>query len=124
MGNNKECIDKTGETCRYNFLAVSDAMDLLKGKWKIQILVGLSYGSMQFGELRRTVKGIGTKMLARELQELELNNLVSRTENTANKPVTVTYALTPYAKSLDSVIQEILNWGLNHRKVVTGKEVG
>ena len=99
-------------------IAVRDAMELLNGKWKIIILGTLSFGGKKrFMELLREVEGIAAKMLSKELQELEMHKLITRTVcNT--KPVTVEYEITPYGKTLDKVIEEIMNWGLVHRNMV------
>ena len=98
--------------------AVRDTMDILSGKWKIQIIGALRFmGKMRFMDLLREVDGIAAKMLSKELQDLEQNKLVSRTVcNT--KPITVEYAITDYGKSLDKVIIEIVNWGIEHRKTI------
>lgn len=54
-------------------------MDILTGKWKIHILGTLLYsGKMRFMDLQREIAGIGPKMLAKELQDLEMNHLVMR----------------------------------------------
>jgi len=99
-------------------LAVHDAMDLLKGKWKIVIIGTLSlYGKKRFMELLREIDGIGPKMLTKELQELEINNLIKRTV-CKTKLKTVEYEITAHGKSLDKVILEIINWGRDHRRVM------
>jgi DNA-binding HxlR family transcriptional regulator len=90
-------------------------MDILSGKWKIRIIGALSFGKMRFMELITNVDGIAAKMLSKELQELELNGLVSRTVlNT--KPITVEYQLTEYGHSLKPVIDVIASWGIEHRE--------
>ena len=103
--------------------AVSDAMDVLSGKWKIRLLGTLRFrGKMRFMDLLREVEGIAAKMLSKELQDLEVNKLVSRTVlNT--KPITVEYEITEYGKSLDKIILEIVHWGIEHRKTIMGKGV-
>ena len=102
--------------------AVRDTMEILSGKWKIQILGTLRFkGKMRFMDLLREVEGIATKMLSKELQDLEANKLVSRTIcNT--KPITVEYEITDYGKSLDKLILEIVDWGMEHRKVIMWPE--
>ncbi len=101
--------------------AVSDAMDILSGKWKIRLLGTLRFrGKMRFMDLLREVNGIAAKMLSKELQDLEANKLVSRTVlNT--KPITVEYEITEYGKSLDKIILAIVHWGTEHRKTIMGE---
>lgn len=63
------------------------------------------------------VDGIGAKMLSKELQDLEMNHLVSRTVlNT--KPATVEYQITDFGKSLAPIIDEIAKWGIAYRNFV------
>ena len=65
--------------CQVRMQAISDSMSLLSGKWKFHILGTLIEGNkLGFMDLLREINGIGTKMLSKELQDLEMNNLVSR----------------------------------------------
>lgn len=106
----KECIAQ--------LRAIRDTMELLSGKWKIQIIgTLLRGGSMRFMELKRALEGIAPKKLSNDLQELEINKLITRTVMDT-KPITVEYALTEHGKSLDGFICEIIDWGLNHRKEI------
>jgi DNA-binding HxlR family transcriptional regulator len=99
-------------------LAINDAMDVLSGKWKIQLIgILLFKGKMRFMELLRHVHGIGAKMLSKELQNLEINQIITRTV-LQTKPVTVEYEITPYGKSLEEVILPICNWGIKHRRQI------
>jgi DNA-binding HxlR family transcriptional regulator len=116
----KKVVEMHGE-CSKQLMAVKDAMDVLSGKWKIQIIGALSYkGALRFMDLLRFVGGIGAKMLSKELHDLEINLLIKRTvQNT--KPVTVEYELTPHGKTLERTINEIHLWGTRHRKKIIGK---
>ncbi len=107
--------------CSKKFIAIRDAMELLSGKWKIHIISVLLYkGKLRFMDLTREIDGIAAKMLSKELQDLEINDLVKRTVcNT--KPVTVEYEITEYGKSLGKVVDEIMNWGAAHRERVFSK---
>jgi DNA-binding HxlR family transcriptional regulator len=107
-----------------SLLAIKDTMELLSGKWKIQIIGCLMMnGTMRFMDLRRQVKGIAAKMLSKELQELEQNKLILR--NVMNtRPVTVEYELTGHGASLLNVISEIRSWGIAHRKHIFRKIEG
>jgi DNA-binding HxlR family transcriptional regulator len=103
--------------CAAHHLAIHDTMEVLSGKWKIRIIGSLSGGKKRFMELIAKIEGIAAKMLSKELQELELNGLVSRTVlNT--KPITVEYELTDYGHSLKPIIDEMSAWGKKHREKV------
>jgi len=114
MENKDTKISINEERCKVKLRAVQDTLDILKGKWKISIISSLSFGKRRFMELQREVDGIGAKMLSKELQELEINGLISRTV-CDTKPITVEYELSDYGKTLQSIINEMIDWGLNHR---------
>ncbi|EMQ93818.1 Transcriptional regulator, HxlR family [Xanthomarina gelatinilytica] len=96
-------------------------MSILSGKWKFHILGTLIEGSkLGFMDLLREVDGIGSKMLSKELQDLEMNRLVSRTVMNT-KPITVEYSITEYGKTLSPVIDALANWGISYRDSVYEK---
>src|SRR5688572_7602698 len=85
-------------------LGMRDAIDVLSGKWKIQLLGTLLFGGrMRFMDLLREMDGIAAKMLSKELQDLEAHQLVKRTVMDT-KPVTVEYEVTEYGRSLEQVV--------------------
>ncbi|ASS49747.1 MAG: HxlR family transcriptional regulator [Candidatus Fluviicola riflensis] len=102
--------------CSKHLLAIRDTMELLSGKWKIQIIGTLILtDKVRFMDLMRAVDGIGAKMLSKELQELEINQLITRTV-CDTKPITVEYEITEYGKTLKNVISEMEAWGTKHRE--------
>lgn len=112
----KEASINTTSICQFRIRAIKDTMDVLSGKWKIHILgTLLEVESLGFMDLMREVHGIGTKMLSKELQDLEMNQLVSRTVM-ETKPVTVKYALTAHGRTLQPIIDEIAKWGAAYRE--------
>ena len=103
--------------CTKQLLPVKDALDILSGKWKLQIIISLTFGKKRFKQIQREIPGLTPKMLSKELKELEINELASRhVYDTA--PVTVEYELTPYGKTLKPLIGELHKWGSKHRKRV------
>lgn len=93
-------------------------MEILSGKWKFHILGTLMQGGkLRFMDLLREVDGIGTKMLSKELQDLEMNLLVKRTL-LDTKPITVEYTITDLGKTLSPIIEEIARWGLDYKKAL------
>ena len=98
-------------------LPVRDALDVLGGKWKIPILAALFFGNKRFSEISRELHSITDRMLAKELRDLEMNHLVSRTVHNTF-PATVEYALTDYGRSVNEVIKALRDWGVNHREKV------
>jgi len=113
--NKKEEI--THEKCQGMILPVRDALDVLNGRWKLPILIALSFGSRRFKQISKEVNGITDKVLSKDL---EGNQLVKR-EVYDTFPPTVEYSITPHGKSLEHVIDELHNWGVSHRKKIIGK---
>jgi DNA-binding HxlR family transcriptional regulator len=103
------------KACTESIVAVKDALYVLSGKWKLPIIIALSSGAMRFKELQRTVEKITPKILSKELKELELNDFVTR-KVYPTVPVTVEYKLTEYSKTLNKVVAELRDWGMQHRK--------
>jgi DNA-binding HxlR family transcriptional regulator len=102
-------------------MAVNDAMEVLYGKWKISIISSICYyNERRFSDILKDVSGISNKMLSKELKELEINQLVKRTV-LDTKPITVQYSLTEHGKTLKTIINNLTDWGLEHRKKITGK---
>ncbi|WP_177760911.1 winged helix-turn-helix transcriptional regulator [Flavobacterium sp. I3-2] len=110
--------ENKSERCKVKITAIKDTMEILSGKWKFHIIGTLLLNEkLGFMALLREVDGIGSKMLSKELQDLEMNHLITRTVlNT--KPITVEYQITTYGKTLEPIIDEIANWGINYRKTI------
>jgi len=102
-------------------MAVHDAMDVLSGKWKISIISSICYyNERRFSDILSDVSGISNKMLSKELKELEVNKLIKRSV-IDTQPVTVKYNLTEYGRTLQTIINNLADWGMEHRKVITGR---
>jgi DNA-binding HxlR family transcriptional regulator len=105
-------------SCQARILAIKDAMEILSGKWKFHILGTLIRGEkFRFMELLRELDGIGPKMLSKELQDLEMNQLVTRTV-LKTKPITVEYSITEFGKSISPIIDELAHWGIAYRNTM------
>ncbi|MCB0536252.1 MAG: helix-turn-helix transcriptional regulator [Lewinellaceae bacterium] len=102
-------------------LAINDTMNVLNGKWKLPIIGSLLYGKKRFKELEREIPKITPRMLSKELKDLEVNGIVTRTVYNTS-PVTVEYELTESGNTLNTVLDAMIAWGLQHRKMVIGKK--
>jgi DNA-binding HxlR family transcriptional regulator len=109
--------EKISIDCKQHVRAINDTQDVLGGKWKVIIIGCLAIGKKRYMELQRMVEGIGSKMLSKELQELELNGLIKRCV-LDTKLITVEYELTEYGKTLKPIIDEMASWGMQHRNRV------
>ncbi len=107
----------TEATCEQERLAILDTFEVLGGKWRLRIMRYLN-GRIDelntFKKIQREIENISAKMLTKELQDLELNGLVSRTPM-ETRPIRVSYAITEYGKSVLPLTESIAQWGLDHR---------
>jgi len=91
------------------------AVNMIVGKWKLDILWVLIEHPMRFGELRRALPGITQHMLTAQLRALEADGLVSRTAY-AEIPPRVEYALTDCAGALKPVFFALIDWARGVRE--------
>ena len=100
--------------------AVQDSMDVLNGKWKIAIISSICcYGKRRFSDILNDIEGISNRMLSKELKELEINQLVKRTV-LDTQPIAVQYELTEHGNTLQTIINNLIDWGNVHRKKIVG----
>jgi len=99
-------------------MAVQDSMNVLNGKWKICIISSICYYSIRrFSDILNDVNGISNKMLSKELKELEINLLIKRTV-LDTQPISVQYELTEHGQTLKTIINNLTEWGIEHRKKI------
>jgi len=113
---------QTLDTCSKKILAVRDALEIFSGKCKIPIIGALiHFEEARFKDLQNIVGGITSRMLSKELKELEINLLITR-KVIDTRPVTVKYKITTYGKSCQNVIFALYEWGENHRTKIIEQE--
>src|SRR5665213_792094 len=113
-------MDQKEKVCQQKLMATRDTLEVIQGKWRVPIIISLTFGDKRFGEIQRNIVDISPKMLSQELKALEENKIITRTLYDS-MPVTVEYSLTPLGKSMKKLIDEILNWGTHFRKEIVGK---
>jgi DNA-binding HxlR family transcriptional regulator len=116
-----QCEPRQNDKHKKEMMAVQDSMDVLSGKWKISIISSICYyNKRRFSDILNDVEGISNKMLSKELKELEINQLVKRTV-LDTQPVTVQYELTEHGLTLKTIINNLTDWGMEHRKKIIGE---
>ena len=103
MSNKKMKVSE--KTC-----SLRDVLDIIGGKWSMPIIYILSKGKMRFKEIERSVEGINTRMLVKELKNMEVNGIITR-EVFATVPPTVEYTLTQKGEKLLPSIVSLHKWG-------------
>lgn len=95
--------------------ALQDTIYVIGGKWKLPIINSICNGNKRFREIERSIPGITTRMLSRELKEMEANQIIVRTV-TPTSPVMVEYTASDYCHSFADIILEMIKWGKDHRE--------
>ena len=94
--------------------AVTPVVQMLQGKWKLQILYELCIKCpMRFGELKKVLKPITNTALTNALKELEADELVQRIQYN-EMPLRVEYSLTEKGRDLLPVFYAISQWGMKY----------
>lgn len=89
---------------------IRNTIELIGGKWTFSIIYILLNGKKRFKELERSIEGINTRMLVKELKMLEANKIINR-KAYATVPPTVEYSLTPKGMELEPLLNQIKIWG-------------
>ncbi|RYZ21807.1 MAG: transcriptional regulator [Chitinophagaceae bacterium] len=103
--------------CVSSMKNVTEALYVLGGKWKLPLILTLLHAPKRFNEIQAEVTGISSKVLARELKDLELNEFVRRTVYPTSPP-TILYEATEHSRTLKNVLHELDLWGGRHRAVI------
>jgi DNA-binding HxlR family transcriptional regulator len=101
--------------------ALQDTLYVLGGKWKLPIINSICNGNKRFRDIERSIPGITTRMLSKELKEMSANQLIKRTV-IDDTPVSIEYTSTDYCRSFGDIILEMIKWGKDHRKRLKRKE--
>lgn len=96
---------------------VQDTLYVISGKWKLPILMAMYDGKNRFRDIQRSIPLITTRVLSKELKDLEANQLIIR-KVYDSYPVSIEYTLTTYSYSLTPVVDEMINWGKQHREKI------
>jgi DNA-binding HxlR family transcriptional regulator len=88
-------------------------LDLLDGKWTVELLYLLATGKRRYSEVFYEVGEISKKTLTRTLRQLEANGLVERTIY-PEVPPRVEYSLTPRGWSITGPLMGMSEWAAEH----------
>lgn len=91
--------EQTYLSCLDTLKPVRDALDVINGKWKLPIIISVMVGNQRFTDIQNSIPKITPKVLAKELKELELHQLIKRSV-IDDYPVKVVYKPEPYSQTL------------------------
>jgi DNA-binding HxlR family transcriptional regulator len=91
------------------------AINLIDGKWKIEILCGLQQGPIRLGQLRRSIPVASRKMLTEQLRRMEKDGLIVRTD-LSSRLRHVEYSLSErHGVALLQLINVLAAWGTEYQ---------
>lgn len=112
----------TVDDCVKKLSVARDIVDVLGGKWKMEIILSLlKVEKRRFKELQKDLPGVSSRILSVALKDLEDNHILSRKVIDTTAPITVEYALTDYGKSMKQAMEALVQLGVEHRREVIGK---
>lgn len=101
---------------------IDATLEMIGGKWKIQILWSLRTKAKRFSDIKEEVQGITQKMLTQQLKEFVRDGLATR-KSYPEIPPRVEYKLTDYGKSIIPVLEAMNKWGEIHLAKKLGIEL-
>ncbi len=103
------------------FCPVARTLDVVGDRWTLLIVRELLTGAKRYTDLKATLPGMGSNLLAQRLRELEAAEIVGRAVLPPPAARTV-YELTARGHELESVLAEIARFGLPYLDVPTEDE--
>jgi DNA-binding HxlR family transcriptional regulator len=107
----KQDISKIADKISY----IQNTLSVINGKWKLPILLSMYSGISRFRDLQRNIPNITTRVLSKELKDLETNKLIVRLVRDSY-PVSIEYKLTTHSHTLTPLVDEMIKWGKQHGK--------
>jgi len=94
---------------------------LIRGKWKIAILVTMLDGPVRLGQLRRLIPRASKKVLVQQLHELERDGIIVRTD-LSGKIKHVEYTIpAPLGVTVVNLLGLLSDWGIRHVRDGVGR---
>ena len=90
--------------------ALALAGDVIGERWSLLLVRDLLVGPRRFRDLTKSLKGMGTNLLAARLKALETAELIERTTQESGMPA---YQLTAKGLALEPVVLALVRWGLS-----------
>jgi DNA-binding HxlR family transcriptional regulator len=95
---------------------VQATINVISGKWKVQILWHLSFGPLRFAAIRDLLRDISEKVLTDQLRQLEADGVIER-QVSETTPHSVYYSLNSEGQKLVPMMQSLCDWGSAHFQI-------
>lgn len=92
-------------------------MEVMNGKWKINLIWCIYGGIKRPGELQRRMPNASRRLLDTQLKQLTDQGILAKIVYD-QKPLKTEYELTEFGKTLIPVIEVTAQWGEDHRQIL------
>lgn len=92
---------------------IDATLSVIDGRWKGTIVWCLLTQPMRPCELQRVIPQVTERVLLRHLRELVEDGILLRLEE-GTTPPRVTYSVSPYGRTLQPILEEMVAWGQSH----------
>jgi len=89
------------------YCGLARSLDTIGDRWSLLIVRELLLGPLRYSELKATLDGIATNLLADRLRSLEASGVVERQ---VGEPGGIAYALTPWGAQLREPVEALVRW--------------
>lgn len=94
---------------------ITNLLDIVGDKWTLLVIRDLFLGKKRFTEFAESDEKMPTNILAERLKRMEKLGLLKK-NSYQNNPVRFEYFLTEKGKALESILREMVRWGLRYVK--------
>ena len=110
----RKALQITGRARAKIAASAQSALGLIRGKWKIPILVQMIDRPVRLGQLRRLIPSASKKVLVQQLHELERDGIVVRTD-LSGRVKHVEYKISvPFGMAVMQLLELLSDWGIRH----------
>jgi DNA-binding HxlR family transcriptional regulator len=88
------------------YCALAKSLDHVGDRWTLLIVRELLVAPRRYSELRASLPGIATNLLAQRLRDLAADGILQRRGTTQPS-----YELTPFGRELEPVVHALIRWG-------------
>lgn len=94
---------------------IANLLDIVGDKWTLLVIRDLFLGKRRFTEFAESDEKMPTNILTERLKRMEKLGLLKKHPYQKN-PVRFEYFLTEKGKALESILREMVRWGLQYIK--------
>ncbi|PUZ30038.1 transcriptional regulator, HxlR family [Chitinophaga costaii] len=94
----------------FQVCALNSAISVISGRWKSQLVYSIYQGNNRFHLLSKALPNIAEQVLARQLKELEAQQILLKKIIPGTTPAGIVYELTLKGRELVPLLQGLCNW--------------